>query len=277
MHGGPREMERSRVECPRTPRGLPVALLVERSPCRRSWRPVWFAIGALVVAAPIWTAVRSSTGGRPPAAPGRAAPAGAAQPAQATGNPIHARVETPMAAEPGRNAGSREPAAAAMLDVAAEHRPAGLEQDLAHVKLWSATFAGGRALARAAASTGGPKASGSTRAIAELLRRALAHGALSPAPDAKTSIAGLRARALAGERSVALWLLAPGEGWGDPVERAKVTVRGLEPGRWRVTWLDDVSGAEIASEERDLPGDADLHVPTFARHVAAVLERSGAP
>ncbi len=43
--------------------------------------------------------------------------------------------------------------------------------------------------------------------------------------------------------------------------------------RWRVTWLDNATGAEIASEERAV---AVLAVPTFARHVAPVLERTRA-
>lgn len=178
---------------------------------------------------------------------------------------------------PGAEQGPAPEAAPATADVAAESGAGGPEQDLAHVKLWSATFAGGRALARASASPDGLARSHRMRTIAEILRPALVHGALSPAPDAETSVSGMRARALAGEGSVALWVLAPGEGWGDPVERAKVTVRGLEPGRWRVTWLDDVSGAEIASEERDVDADAELAVPTFARHVAAILERADTP
>ncbi len=155
--------------------------------------------------------------------------------------------------------------------------PNGPEQDLAHVRLWSATFAGGRALARIAKATEGSGASPPTRTLGGVLRRALSHGALAPAPDARTSVPGMRAQALAGEASAALWLLAPGEGWGEPIVRARITVRDLGPGRWRVTWIDDVSGAELATEERDLGSVAVLSVPTFARHVAAILERADAP
>ncbi len=72
-------------------------------------------------------------------------------------------------------------------------------------------------------------------------------------------------------------MAARARGGGEPVERARVTVRDLEPGRWRVTWLDDVSGAELASEERDIDAVAVLPVPTFARHVAAILERADQP
>jgi hypothetical protein len=69
---------------------------------------------------------------------------------------------------------------------------------------------------------------------------------------------------------------APSAGYGEPVRGAEVSVGGLAPGRWRVTWIDDVTGAELAREERDVGGSAaSFAVPAFTRHVAALLERLG--
>jgi len=112
------------------------------------------------------------------------------------------------------------------------------------------------------------------RALAGFLRRAEAKGPLAPAPDPPVSLAGARALALSGERAVAVWLHAPAAGYGTSVVGARIALRGLARGRWRVTWVDDSSGLDEARAELDAHGeDVLLEAPPFARHVAALVER----
>ncbi len=156
--------------------------------------------------------------------------------------------------------------------------------DHTHVGIWSATFAGAGVLARSAPVFAidsdepmTPERGRHFRTLAAFLRRAEAREPLAPARDPRTNVPGLRALALAGESTVALWLHAPRAGYGTTLEGATVYLRGLATGRWRTTWLDDVSGAELQHEERDVSGAAVLRVPQFARHVAAIVERIGVP
>jgi hypothetical protein len=109
--------------------------------------------------------------------------------------------------------------------------------------------------------------------LAAFLRRAEAREALTPAPDPGVNVPGLRALALAGRTSVALWVHAPRARYGDAVRGASLTVHGLAPGRFRITWMDDTSGVELRAEEHDLAGEARVEVPAFTRHVAGLLER----
>lgn len=152
--------------------------------------------------------------------------------------------------------------------------------DHTHVGLWAATFAGVGVLAHSAPpftvdsdEPMTPERALHFRTLSGFLARAEAREALRPAPEPRTSVPGLRALALGGESTVALWMHAPRRGYGDAVRDAAVTVVGLVPGRWRVTWIDDVSGAELAREEREVRTRAVLPVPPFTRHVAALLER----
>ncbi|HZZ83479.1 MAG TPA: cellulase family glycosylhydrolase [Anaeromyxobacteraceae bacterium] len=154
--------------------------------------------------------------------------------------------------------------------------------DHTHVGLWATTFAGAGVLAHSAPVFAidsdepmTPERGRHFRVLAAFLRRAEARGPLAPAPDPEASVPGLRALALAGPSTVALWLHGPRAGYGGTVRGASVALRGLAPGRWRITWLDDASGAELAVEERALGEDPRLTAPPFARHVAALLERAG--
>lgn len=152
--------------------------------------------------------------------------------------------------------------------------------DHAHVGIWAATFAGAGVLANTAPpfsiDPGEPKTAERGRhfrSLAAFLARA-GREALSPAGDPEVSVPGMRALSLAGKRTVALWLLAPREGYGDPVEGARVVLRRLAPGRWRATWVDDATGEEMGTEEREVTQEeAVLVAPRFVRHVAAVVER----
>jgi hypothetical protein len=68
----------------------------------------------------------------------------------------------------------------------------------------------------------------------------------------------------------AVWLLANGE----TKRGVEVRLPQISGGRYRVTWVDDVSGARLVDTEvvADLDG---LHIvsPAFPRHVAARYQR----
>jgi hypothetical protein len=155
--------------------------------------------------------------------------------------------------------------------------------DHTHVGIWAATFAGAGILAHSAPpftedsdEPMTPERAAHFRTLAAFLARAERGGAgrLEPAADPAPSLPGLRALALARPGAVALWLHAPAEGYGARVEGATVTVADLAPGRWRVVWVDDVTGAPLVAEELAARGGPlRLRVPAFVRHVAAVLER----
>ncbi|WP_143827999.1 cellulase family glycosylhydrolase [Anaeromyxobacter sp. Fw109-5] len=155
------------------------------------------------------------------------------------------------------------------------------EHDHTHVGIWAATFAGAGVLSHSAPpftedsdEPMTPARARHFRTLAAFLRRAEARGPLAPAPEPAVRRApGLRALALGGERAAAVWLLAPRPGYGGRVKGARLTLAGIAPGRWRVTWVEDVSGEVIAVEERDASGPLPLDVPPFARHVAALVER----
>jgi hypothetical protein len=152
--------------------------------------------------------------------------------------------------------------------------------DHTHVGIWASTFAGAGVLAHSAPQFEIDSDEPMTaergrhfRTLAGVLRSAERRGALSPASDPATTVPGLRALALASDRAVALWLLAPETGYGAPVSGGKVTLHALPLARWRIRWLDDVTGAELRVDERTAGGEVVLDVPPFARHVAAVAER----
>jgi hypothetical protein len=153
--------------------------------------------------------------------------------------------------------------------------------DHTHVGIWAATFAGAGVLAHSAPpftvdsdSPMSPSRARHFRTLARFLRRAEAAEPLAPARDPLVSLPGARALALAGERTVALWLHAPEAGYGARVAGARVSLRGLAPGRWRATWVDDTTGIDVTTAHVEVDrGDATLDVPGFSRHVAALVER----
>lgn len=152
--------------------------------------------------------------------------------------------------------------------------------DHTHVGLWAATFAGAGALAHSAPvfqidsdEPMTPERALHFKTLAAFLSRAERREVLRPIADPRPSAPGLRALALGGASTVALWLHAPRRGYGEEVREASIAFDGLAPGRWAVTWIDDVSGAELRREERTFERGASLTAPPFARHVAALLER----
>jgi hypothetical protein len=156
--------------------------------------------------------------------------------------------------------------------------------DHTHVGIWAATFAGAGVLAHSAPpftldsdAPMTPARARHFRVLAAFLRRADPAGTLAPAPDPEVSIRGARALALGGEATAAIWVHGPREGYGKPLGGLVLSVGGLAQGRWRATWVDDVSGEELETAEVQVQAGRRqrLAAPTFTRHVALLLERTG--
>ncbi|BDG08356.1 cellulase family glycosylhydrolase [Anaeromyxobacter paludicola] len=152
--------------------------------------------------------------------------------------------------------------------------------DHTHVGIWSAVFCGAGVLAHSAPPFNEdsdepmtPERGRHFRALADFLAALGERAPLLPAAAEAEAPPGLRAHAVARGARRALWLLAPAKGYGEPVRGARVRLP-LPEGRWRVRWVDDLTGAELGREEvRAAGGPALLRPPPFRRHAAAVLER----
>ncbi len=154
--------------------------------------------------------------------------------------------------------------------------------DHTHVGIWAATFAGAGVLAHSAPpitldsdAPMTPARARHFRALAGFLRRAEAGGAIAPAPDPAVSVPGARALSLAGEEAVAVWVHGPAVGYGDAVRGARVRLASLGAGPWTVTWVNDVTGLDVARGELVARGGGPvtLEAPPFVRHVALLLRR----
>ncbi len=153
--------------------------------------------------------------------------------------------------------------------------------DHTHVGIWAATFAGAGVLSHSAPvfnvdsdAPMTPERARRFRTLSRFLARAEAGGPLSPAGDARAEPRDVRALVLGRDDARAIWLHAPRARYGRPMVGARVTLRDLPAGRWRISWIDDVTGAELAAETRDVAGHVVLAVPQFRRHVAALMERA---
>lgn len=155
--------------------------------------------------------------------------------------------------------------------------------DHTHVGIWAATFAGAGVLAHSAPpftvdsdAPMTPARAAHFRALAGLLRRAEVGGALAPAPDPDVSVRGARALALGGELAFAVWVHGPPDGYGKPVSGLVLSLAGVAPGRWRATFVEDVTGKELGTADVQVQaagGRVTLEVPPFTRHLALLLER----
>jgi hypothetical protein len=155
--------------------------------------------------------------------------------------------------------------------------------DHTHVGIWAASLAGAGVLVHSAPPFSPDADAPMTparalhfRVLSALLRRAEVGGSLSPAADPEVSVPGARALALAGELAASIWVHGPPEGYGRPVTGLVLSIAGLAPGRWRATWVDDVTGKDLAVADVSIQtagGRAALEAPAFARHVALLLER----
>lgn len=155
--------------------------------------------------------------------------------------------------------------------------------DHTHVGIWAATFAGAGVLAHSAPpftiDSDAPMTAARAlhfRVLSAFLRRADPDGVLVPGPDPEVSLPGARALALEGAATAAAWVLAPREGYGSPVSGLAVSLAGLSRGRWRATWVDDVTGRSLGTADVQVQGAGrvTLAAPVFTRHLALRLERA---
>lgn len=150
------------------------------------------------------------------------------------------------------------------------------EYDHTHVGLWAAVFSGAGVLAHSAPPFNIDSDELMTPARARHFRVLTDFFAALPPLEPRSitiSKPEFGAWALWSGNIGTLWLLAPADNYGQPVSGATVNV-GDVTGRWRVQWIDDVTGAVLAVDTATSnQGALALTAPTFARHIAAKLER----
>lgn len=154
--------------------------------------------------------------------------------------------------------------------------------DHTHVGLWTAIFSGGGALAHSAPQFTldcdqlmTPERAAHFRVLRAFLDRLPAGAGHEPRGDVRASIAGMRVFSLRGRGGAwrAVWALAPAVRYGERVAGATLVLPEVAAGVWRITWIDDVTGATLAAEEvRSRGGELTVAVPPFARHLAGLLE-----
>ena len=67
-------------------------------------------------------------------------------------------------------------------------------------------------------------------------------------------------------------MLAPRDTYGQSVDAARVTVSGLDLGRYQVDWIDDTTGELIRRDAATADrSELELVLPTFRRHLAGKL------
>lgn len=150
--------------------------------------------------------------------------------------------------------------------------------DHTHVGIWSATFSGAGVLMHSAPPFSvdsdepmTPERAHHARVLADFLA-ALPDVPLAPGPAAADH--GVRGWSLRGPGVVALWLLAPANGYGERVDGARVTLDGVD-GDWQVRFVDDVTGGVVGRGRAHAePGQAlTLPLPSFSRHLAVRMVR----
>jgi hypothetical protein len=155
--------------------------------------------------------------------------------------------------------------------------------DHTHVGLWSMTFSGGGVLAHSAPAFTEdsdvmmtPERARHFQVLRQFLDAVDPPGSrppLEPQADPSVDVPGARAWLLGRPGTYALWVMGPKQGYGKPVEGARVVLPGVAPGRYRVRWYDDVTGALLRTEEAEArAGALALPVPAFTRHVAATVD-----
>lgn len=155
--------------------------------------------------------------------------------------------------------------------------------DHTHVGLWSAIFSGAGVLAHSAPPFNIDSDELMTPARARHFRtlRNFLSGMPELSPSEVSADQGVSAWALkAGKRdAAAVWLLVPKASYGGtPMRDVRVNLPGVENGRWRVEWIDDVTGRPLAASSAGAAnGRLSLVAPPFATHVAARLRRQPSP
>lgn len=149
--------------------------------------------------------------------------------------------------------------------------------DHTHVGLWSLAMSGAGVLA----SSGPDEPMSPERArhfatLSGFLRSLDPRRRYAPLNDIRAvrpESARIWSLATADEADRALWILAPEEGYGTQLRHASITLSAPRGARYRVTWIDDVTGQRIATE-RVAATDDDmlaLLLPPFVRHLAGRL------
>jgi hypothetical protein len=148
--------------------------------------------------------------------------------------------------------------------------------DHTHVGIWSALFSGAGALAHSAPpfqidsdEPMTPERGAHFRVLSEFLRSFPTP--LDPVDGARAS-GGVTVWQLRSQEATALWLLAPAGRYGGPVS-TEVTVEDLPSGRYRLEWIDDLTGSRVAEVETVVRGRWSAVTPRFSRHLAARLSR----
>jgi hypothetical protein len=152
----------------------------------------------------------------------------------------------------------------------------GKPYDHTQVGLWSLTMSGAGALAHSAPQFNvdsdhpmTPQRARHFAALDRFMEPLLAHAPLEADEMVQVDALGAKMWSLRADRAVALWLMAPRAGYGGSIDEMSVDVE-LPAGRWRVEWIDDVTGRVIETNTVGSFGEATtLEVPSFARHIAA--------
>ncbi|WNG50818.1 cellulase family glycosylhydrolase [Archangium minus] len=151
--------------------------------------------------------------------------------------------------------------------------------DHTHVGIWSATFSGAGVLAHSAPPFTAdsdvlmtPKRGRHFRVLSDFLSRLSLSPPLHPQLAPLATPEGTRAWVLGRSGYWALWILGAEKGYGSPVRDATVRM-GAPSGKYRVTWWNDVTGEQLATEELTAQQEGlVLRLPGFVRHVAGVVE-----
>jgi hypothetical protein len=153
--------------------------------------------------------------------------------------------------------------------------------DHTHTGIWAATFAGGGALAHSAPpfnlDSDGPMTPERGHHF-RVLRDVLASLDWSRRLEPDESVVAVRpvgahVFALGESAYKALWVLAPRSNYGATVAGTRLSVARLTPGRYRVTWRNDVSGEIVATSALVAAAQSTkVDVPAFARHIFGVIE-----
>ncbi|QDG49507.1 DUF4038 domain-containing protein [Persicimonas caeni] len=153
----------------------------------------------------------------------------------------------------------------------------GKPYDHTQVGIWSLTMSGAGALAHSApqfnVDSDHPMTPQRARHFAVLDRfmKPLLTRAPLRADDVVEHPDGTKRWTLRGERAVALWLMDDRKSYGESVTDTTVDLE-LPAGRWKVEWVDDVTGEIVHTTTVGTFGEAvELQVPEFERHIAARL------
>lgn len=157
------------------------------------------------------------------------------------------------------------------------------EYEHTHDGIWSLLFSGAGALAHSAPpfeidsdEPMTPLRAAHFLTLSGLLRSFDPMQALTPRDDVKvTKDAHAWSLATDDLSSRAIWILGPKAKDGLPVAGVEVAFPAPPRGDFSVTWLDDVTGAEVSHSVHasDGKGTTTLIAPPFIRHIAAKLAR----